>query len=594
MRSTVRVATCLLFFPCVSLVAGISSPEWFVPSCPGLSLYTTGSADFLTTSGDIGRPGGTLVISQHSEPKTLNPLIAIDSASKDIIGLITADLIHINSHTQRAEPALAKSWKVSPDGRVYTLYLRRGLRFSDGSTFTADDVVFTWNAYLNESAHSPQRDLLIISGKPIAVRKIDDYTVEFTLASQYAAAERIFDGIAILPRHLLQNSASEGKLSSAWKLNTPPDQIAGLGPFRFKSYVPGQRIVLERNPYYWKRDSQGQHLPYLDSIVSIFVASADAEALRFDAGDTDVISRLSAANFDVLEQHADRRRFHLYDLGPGLQYDFLFFNENAIEPATLESVRESQSWFRQVSFRQAVSSAINRADIVRLAYRNRAVPLSSPVTPGNKLWLNRNIEPPVYSLAKARQLLQNCGFSWAPGGVLTDPHGRKVAFSLLVNAGNPQQTEMATLIQQDLKDLGIQVFVEPLEFHTMLDRITSSFRYEAAILALADGDADPNSELNVLTSTGSTHFWSLKSDGVIEPWQHEIDRLMHDQLTAREYETRKHIYDRVQELLYEYVPVIYLISPHILVGASERVGNFRPAILGNYTLWNAEELFLRN
>jgi peptide/nickel transport system substrate-binding protein len=557
------------------------------------SLLPTISSDFLTLAGNIGRKGGTLVISQHSEPKTLNPLIAIDSASKTIIGLITADLIHINRATQRTEPALAKSWEISADGRVYTLYLRQGLRFSDGSPFDADDVVFTWDSYLDKTVNSPQRDLLLVSGKPIQVRKLDRYTVEFTLSCRYAAAERLFDSIAILPRHLLQESSSKGTLAKIWGLNTAPAEVAGLGPFRFKAYIPGQRIILERNPYYWKRDSHGTPLPYLEGIVSVFTATADAEALRFDAGDTDIISRLSAADFLVLQKNEARRHFQLYDLGPGLEYDFLFFNENTIPPGAAPSLAVPQSWFRQVAFRKAISSVIDRSDIVRLAYGSKALPLSIPVTPGNKFWVNDRIGPPEHSLVEARRLLHSCGFSWTPKGSLMDPKGRPVGFSIMVNAGNPQQIQMAVLIQQDLKDLGIEVSLEQLELRTILNRIVTTLKYEAAILGLVDGDADPNSELNVLTSTGSAHFWRLKSDTSPEPWQKEIDTLMEEQLTAPDYQTRKRIYDRVQTFLCEYVPVIYLVTPDIIVGAKDQVGNFRPVILANYTLWNAEQLFLR-
>ena len=587
-----KFARCL----CISLVGTVLSGTVYgqkAISRNGSFPNLASSSDFLTVAGDVGQRGGTLVISQHSEPKTLNPLIAMDSASKDITGLMTADLIHINRASQQTEPALAKSWSVSPDGRVYTLHLREGLRFSDGSPFDADDVVFSWNAYLNEQVHSPQRDLLIVAGKPVEVRKLNRYTVEFALAARYAAAERMFDSIALLPRHLLQKASSADALAKVWGLDTLPEQIAGLGPFRFRAYVPGQRIILERNPYYWKKDLKGNGLPYLDVIISIFVASADAEALRFDAGDTDIISRLSAADFAVLQKDESRRQFHLYDLGPGLEYDFLFFNENALPPGISPPVAQSQSWFRQVEFRQAVSSAINRADIVHLAYMNRAFSLSTPVTPGNKFWIDDNIRPPRQSLEKAKQLLRACGFSWTAGNSLLDSKGRLVSFSILVNAANAQQVQMASLIQEDLKDLGIRVSLVPLEVHTILNRIVTTFDYEAAILALADGDADPNSELNVLASNGSAHFWRLKSSGPIEPWQHEIDRLMSKQLTAPNYETRKHIYDQVQELINDYVPVIYLISPHILVGAKNEVGNFRPVILGNYTLWNAEQLFLR-
>jgi peptide/nickel transport system substrate-binding protein len=130
-----------------------------------------GAPEYLVVSGVTGTSGGTLVTSRRSEPKTLNPLTAIDGVSKELIGLLNADLIHINRYTQRTEPALASSWRVSPDGRAFTIYLRRGIRFSDGQPFDADDVLFTFRAYLDEKIHSPQRDLLTIGGKPISISK---------------------------------------------------------------------------------------------------------------------------------------------------------------------------------------------------------------------------------------------------------------------------------------------------------------------------------------------------------------------------------------------------------------------------------------
>jgi peptide/nickel transport system substrate-binding protein len=152
----------------------------------------------------------------------------MDANSREIIGLMNADLIHINRYTQRTEAALARSWAVSADGRNYTVYLRRGLHFSDGQPFDADDVVFTFHSYLDERNLAPQRSLLLIGNKPIGVQKLDAYTVLFTLPQPYAAAERLFDSIAILPRHLLEGVYQQGTLRRAWGLNTLPAQIAAM------------------------------------------------------------------------------------------------------------------------------------------------------------------------------------------------------------------------------------------------------------------------------------------------------------------------------------------------------------------------------
>jgi peptide/nickel transport system substrate-binding protein len=568
--------------------------KWICASAVSLCLsIDSPEQEFLIAKGEIGYYGGQLVISERSEPKTLNPVIAIDANSRDIIGMITADLIHINRYSERTEVALARSWTVSRDGREYILRLRRGLRFSDGQPFDADDVIFTFQAYLDERVHSPQRELLVISGKPITVQKIDAYSVRFELAQPYAAAERLFDSIAILPRHLLEKHYRQGKLAQAWGLDTPPDQIAGLGPFRFKKYTPGQHIILEPNPYYWKVDEKGNRLPYLHEVVGVFTGNPDVEAMRFEGGELDIVNRLSAANFTALENHQQAQHFRLEDLGPGLEYDFLFFNLNEVGPKNVSSIASKQNWFRQVAFRRAVSSAIDRDGIVRIVYRGRACPMWANVTPGNKPWVNHRIPRSSRSLAKSREILQRAGFSWSSDGRLIDAQHNQVEFSLLHNSANSQQAQIATLIQQDLKEIGIKVELTPFEFRTTLDRIFRTYQYEAAIMALDGGDADPNSEMNVWTLHGSTHVWNLSAKHAPSVWEEEIDRLMGQQLVSLDYQQRKRIYDRVQEIIWENLPVICLVSPNILVGAKEQIGNFRPAILSNHTLWNIEQLFLR-
>lgn len=550
------------------------------------------SEDLVITDSEVGHPGGRLSVSLRSEPKTLNPLTSADVSSREVIAQLTADLVHINRQSQRTEPALAKVWQVSPDGLRYTLQLRRGLRFSDGHPFDADDVVFSFKAYLDESIHSPQRDLLIVGNQPITVRKVDSYTVVFELSQPYAAAERLFDSVAILPRHLLEEAYKAGKLSQAWGLDTPGQQVAGLGPFRLKEYVAGQRITLERNPYYWKADRDGHRLPYLDQIIFFFVPNADAEVIRFKAGDSDMINRISAEDYSILEKDQATQSFRLRDLGPSLEFNFLFFNLNTALPAQSSPLaRKQAAWFGKVKFRQAISLAIDREAITHIVYRGRGTPLWSPVTPANSLWINSSIPHPARSLQNAKTLLQSAGFSWKQDGTLVDATSVPVEFTIITSASNAQRTKMATMIQADLKDVGIQADVVPLEFHSVLDRIFQTHDYEAAILGLGGGDVDPNSEMNVWSSTGNDHVWDIGETRPSTSWEAEIDQLMEKQLSALKPEERKALYDRVQAILAEQLPIICLASPNILVGAKSELGNFKPAALDPHTLWNSPELF---
>lgn len=545
----------------------------------------------MRTTAEPGVRGGKLVIAQRSEPRTFNPAVAVDQNSYGVNARLQADLIHINRATQKTEPALAKSWTVSKDGTVFTLRLRRGLRFSDGQPFDADDVLFSFKVYLDEQVHSSQRDLLIIFGKPVKVEKLDAYTVRFTFPSPYAPAERVFDGLAILPRHLLEKDYQAGKIGQVWTLNTPPAQIAGLGAFRLKQVIPGERIVLERNPYYWKIDAKEQRLPYLDELTFVVVPTQDAQVIRFQAGDSQIISSLSADNYAALEAEQKARHFKLYDAGPGLEYNFLMFNLNDDLEGRLPEIARKQKWFRDVRFRQAVSAAIDRASIVRLVYRNRAAALATHVSPGNKAWFNSSIPVPERSLPHARELLKAAGFSWTAENMLQDSSGQPVEFSIVVTSSNAQRNQIATLVQADLKAIGISAHVIPIEGRSASDRLLNTHDYEAILMGLVSGDADPTPDINILESNGQTHLWHMGEKTPATPWEAELDQLMQKQLVTLNYQQRKKIYDRVQEVLAEQLPMIYLASPNILVGAQENLGNFHPAIIEQYTFWNAEELF---
>lgn len=582
-----RRLICLLFFV---LAALFTLPTTASPP------QKNSNEELLALPGETGRSGGRLVVALRAEPKTLNPLIAIDAPSREVIGTMQADLVHINRATQLTEPALAKSWKISPDGLRYTLVLRRGLNFSDGHPLDVDDVLFTFRVYLDENVHASQRDLLIFDGKPLKVRKVDSQTILFELPKPYGVAERLFDGLAILPRHLLEKPYEEGKIGQLGALTMPPNQWAGLGPFRLKEYVAGERLVLERNPYYWKKDEKGNRLPYLDELVFLFVPSADAQVLRFQSGETDVISRLGAENFSLLSRQPGA--YTMVDAGPGLEYNFLFFNLSDPTEKTPAEIVQRQKWFREVKFRQAVSAAVDREAIVRLVYQGRGAPLWGLVTPGNRRWQDGKLPHPARSLERARTLLKEAGFSWTTASsgqsALMDSSGRPVEFSIITSSSNADRAKMAALVQDDLKQLGMRAQVVPLEFRSLLDRVMQTKEYDACVLGVVSGDADPNVDINVWLSSGGMHLWSPSQAHPSTPWEAEIDRLIDEQMYAQTFEQRKKLYDRTQELLWEYQPMIFLASPDILTGAKKLVGNFRPTVLEPYVLWNVDQLYLKN
>jgi peptide/nickel transport system substrate-binding protein len=301
---------------------------------------------------------------------------------------------------------------------------------------------------------------------------------------------------------------------------------------------------------------------------------------------------VAAENYAALEREQRPQGFTLYDLGAGLEYNYLFFNLNDDTAGRLPEIERKQTWFRDVRFRRAVSLAIDRQALVRLVYQGRATAIWGHVTPGNKLWINSALPKLPQSFDRARELLREAGFWWR-GEALIDATGRPVQFTIITSASNNQRRQMATMIQDDLSKLGMRVQVVPLEFRAQIERVTQTHDYEASLLALGSGDVDPAAEMNVWLSSGGTHLWHLGETKPATSWEAEIDSLMQQQLVTLQYARRKQLYDRVQAIVAEELPIICLVSPNILVGAKDGIGNLRPSILDHYTLWNVDEIYWR-
>ncbi len=558
-----------------------------------LSLSCQGTPE--PSSG--AKQGGRLVVAQPSGPKTFNPLYADDNNSLTVLGLMQATLIYINRQTQETELGLAESADFSPDGRVLTMRLRPDLKFSDGHPLTADDVLFTFQVIYDPNVPSSVADLVKIGGQPIQVEKIDDRTIRFTLPEPAASTKRLFDTVNVFPKHLLEPVYREGQFESVWGLDTPPEQVLSTGPFRLQSYEPGQRTVLTRNPYYWKRDNQGNQLPYLDGIDLLIIPDKSTQLLKFQQGELDLLYPLQAEDVPSLQPLVDRGEVTVVDLGASLITELLWFNLNTgrrpqagkpyVDPAKMK-------WFSEVKFRQAVASAIDRDAIVDVVFSGKAKPLLGFVSPGETQWHNPPIKSSLYDLDRARQLLDQLGFrDRDQNGIREDEQGNPIKFTLVTNAGNTLREKMGLLIQEDLKQVGIEVTFVPVEVKVLLGKIFNDFDYEACLFSLQSGDTDPNSKLNFLLSSGNLHYWYPEQKTPATPLDAEIDQLMTQQAKTLDGAERKEIFDRVQQLMAEQLPVIPLVARNLIIAARQRVGNIKPGILHDSALWNSEELFLR-
>ena len=512
----------------------------------------------------LAQGGGELRFCIRMEPKTFDPLKVEDEASASIRYLTGGVLVRVNRQTQDLEPGLAQSWKVSKDGRQITFRLRSGISFSDGTPFSAGDVAYTIQQLMDPALHSPTGDAFRSGTGNVETKMISPTQISITFPAPVAGLDRLFDQVAILSER------------------SPRKEAAVLGPFMLADYKPGAAVLLKRNPNYWKSDEQGRKLPYLDSIRLDIQPNRDVEMLRFKRGELDLINSLDSEYFDKLEATSPQL---VHDAGPSLDSEQLWFNEVAKAPIPAYK----KNWFRSANFRRAISEAINREDLSRIVFHGHAQPAAGPFSPANRFWFNSRLKPQVYSPDAALKALQSDGFR-LENGVLKDKDGNEVVFSIITNAGSKIRERMAVLIQDDLQKIGIHVNVVTLDFPSLIERMTQSFDYEAIILGLTNVDLDPNGEMNVWLSSAENHQWNPQQKTPETSWEAEIDRLMRAQASSTDLKRRKEAFDRVQEIVVEEQPFIFLINKNALSAASPAVHGAAPVILSPQTFWNAERL----
>ena len=515
----------------------------------------------------FAQSGGELRFYVHSDPKTFDPLLVADDASETIRYLTGGVLVRVNRRTQQAEPELATSWTISRDGRSVSFNLREHVYYSDGSPFTAEDVAYTVQRLMDPALHSPTADSFR-SGSGAVRSHVDSPTrITITFPAAVAGVDKLFDQVAIV------SSRSANK------------ERAALGPFYVADYKPDSYVLLKRNPNYWRRDAAGRQLPYIDSVRLGIQPNRDIEMMSFRRGDIDLINWLDSEYYDRL---AGQAASLVHDAGPGLDSEQMWFNQVASAPIPAYK----RTWFRSTNFRRAVSQAINRADLARVVYGGHAQPAIGPVSPANKFWFNASLHAPVYDPAGALRLLQQDGFH-LEGASLRDREGHAVEFSIITNAGNKARERMATMIQQDLGKVGIRVNVVTLDFASLIERITESNNYEGALLGLVNLDLDPNAQMNLWLSSAENHQWNPRQKSPETAWEAEIDRLMREQAASLDSSKRKTCFDRVQEIVVEQQPFIYLVNKNALSAVAATVANASPVVLRPQTYWNIDTLSLR-
>jgi len=539
---------------------------------------------------EVATRGGTLTSSLRSEPKTFNRIVD-RNVPVELYSIMTGSkLVRFNRATQEVEPALAEKWSVSPDNLTYTLNLREGVTWSDGTPFTSADVLFSFQAIYDPRVESLLASSLKINGKPLVVTAPDPRTVVVTLPGTFGPGIALLDNVYLAAKHKYEAALKAGTFVQAMAVATPPADLVSLGPFKLTTYAPGQRLVFDRNPRYWKKDEAGVQLPYLDQVIYEIVPDQNAELVRLQSGQFDVLQQqIRPEDIATLRPLEQQGKLKLIELGVGADPDSFFFNLNS----SYWAKDPRRDWITRKEFRHAISHAIDREAFANSVFLGAGVPIWGPLTPGNQKWFSPNLPRYGYSLDRAREILAGLGLvnrdqdEW-----LEDSKGTEAQFNIIAYRGNSSVERGAAIIRDELKKLGIRVDVVLLEQGALIQRMVKG-DFESINFVFTQSNLDPAMNSDFWLSSGSAHVWNMGQAKPATDWEKQIDDLMVTVMNSVDQAERKKTFDQIQKVFADQLPVLYFVAPRLYMGVSSRVGGLTPSILRPQLLWNVERMTVK-
>ena len=530
--------------------------------------------------------GGRLVATQRTEPGSFNRFMSATYPVELISRLTNAPLIRVNRATGALEPALATDWTASPDGLTFTLQLRPGVTFSDGTPFTSADVVFSFRVLYDPKVASAIASGMLINDKPITARALDEHTVALTFPAPYGPGLSILDNLPIVPRHKLEGPLNNGTFAAAWGLNSPLSDIAGLGPFVIAEYQPGQQMRFKRNPHYWGKDAAGRALPYLDELVLEFVPDQNAEMLRLESGSVDLVTeQIRAEDYAALERASAAHTVQLVDAGVSVDPTGLWFN---LAPGAPRA--KGRPWLQREELRHAISLAVDRQRVVDTVFLGAGEPVYGPITRGYGQWFVPTLPHPAFDPARAKALLESIGLKDRNhDGQLEDASGRPARIAILTRKGNTILERTLAIVQEQLGQIGLGIDIVALERDPML-KLFASGDYDAMFYGAPVNSLDPAINSDLWLSSGAFHFWNPGQTTPATPWEKQIDDLMRAQATTMDAAKRVELFAEVQRVFAEHEPMIFFAAPKVTVAMSARVTGAEPAVVQPQILWKPETL----
>lgn len=485
--------------------------------------------------------GDALVVGMIGEPSVLIPMLATDSASHDVAGLVYSGLVKYDKDLSIIGD-LASYWEVSPDGLTITFHLRPDVVWEDGTPFTSEDVLFGFKTITDPAtptAYAEEFKQVLRAEAP------DPHTFRVTYRQPYAPALTSWGNMTILPKHLLEGSP----VQKSALLRKP----VGNGPFRFKEWIPGERLMLVANPTYF----DGR--PFLDAYVCRFIPDPATLFLELQSGTIDFMALTPLQYSRQTDSAYFRENYQKYKY-PTFSYTYLAFN--FLHP-----------WFQDRRIRQAIAHAIDREEIVKGVLMGLGEVATGPYVPHT--WpYNSDVPQYQYDPKKACELLEEAGWKECDKDGIRVKNGQRFEFTILTNMGNSIRLNTATIIQWRLAQIGIKVKIRVMEWSTLINEFIDKRRFETLLLGWSIG-IDPD-QYDIWHSSKVRE----KELNFISYGNKEVDRLLEQGRRTFDVAERKRIYGEFQKIIAEDVPYIFLYVPYALPIVHRRFHNIEPAAIG--------------
>jgi len=466
--------------------------------------------------------GDSLVVGSIGEPSVLVPMLAGDSASHEVGGLIFNGLVKYDTDLSVIGD-LAESWDISEDGLVITFHLRKGVNWADDVEFTADDVMFGFKTITDEKTPTAYKeDFLQVEKAEV----LDKYTFRVTYGKPFAPALTSWGNLVVLPKHLL-----EGKDITKSEFARNP---VGLGPYKLDKWVSGQELILSSNKDYF----EGR--PYIDNYVYRVIPDSATLFLELQAGNIDMMGLTPLQYTKQTDTEVFKKNFRKFRY-PAFAYTYLGFNLK-------------HPWFQDKRVRQAIAYGIDKQEIIDVVLFGLGSPATGPYVP-NTWPYNPDVRRYEYNPEKAKELLQEAGWEDTDGDGVLDRDGEPFHFTIITNMGNRLRMNTATIIQWRLAQLGIEVKIKALEWSTFINEFIDKRRFQAVILGWSIG-LDPD-QYDIWYS-GKTKEKEFNFVSYSNP---EVDALLEKGRRSFDISERKKAYFRIQEILADELPYIFLYVP---------------------------------